>query len=146
MPALSDRLSQLVRVAFIDRRAARRVNVAVAARFAVLRSNKASRLQRSRSVAAYTHDLSRTGIALETSLIQIDSFHISLSADMASEQLLEIVLELPEREVAILGVPLRYERKRMKHGNYIVGVKITSMSDEDRAAYEQFLRTADKRF
>jgi hypothetical protein len=144
MPALSDRLSNLVRVAFIDRRAARRVRLALPVSFAVLRTNKASRAQRSRSVTAHTYDLSRTGLSLETSLIQIDSFHISLSADMASEQVLEIELELPERVVRLFGLPLRYER-RLKHGSYIVGVKITGMSDEDRAAYEQFLKSAERR-
>lgn len=145
MPALSDRLSNLVRVVITNRRAARRIPFTLPVRFAVLRSNKASRMQKSRSVTACTYDLSRTGLSLATSLIQIDSFHVSLSADMSSEQLLEIVLELPEREITIYGRPLRYERRRLRYGNYIVGVKITSMSDEDRAAYEQFLKSAERR-
>jgi hypothetical protein len=145
MPALSDRLSNLVRVVVTNRRAARRVLFTLPVRFAVLRTSKAVRAQRSRSVTAYTYDLSRTGISLETSLIQIDSFHVSLSADMASEQLLEIEMELPGRVITVYGLPLRYERRRLKHGNYIVGVKITSMSDEDRVAYEQFLKAAERR-
>lgn len=145
MLALSDRLSNIVRVAITNRRAARRIPLNLPVRFAIVRGNKNSRTQRSRSVSAYTSDLSRTGLSLETSLIQVDSFHVSLSADMSSEQLLEISLELPEREIIFYGLPLRYERKRLRHGTYLVGVKITSMSDDDRSAYESFLKTAEKR-
>ncbi len=143
---LSNQMLNLVRGYFINRRLTRRVPAVLPVRFTVIRRGRTIKTQRSRSISAFTADLSRTGLSIETSVIQIEGFHISISSDMASEQFLEIELSLPERCIRIEGRPLRYERKASKAGNYIVGVKILSMSDEDRRAYEEYLGRAEKRF
>jgi hypothetical protein len=142
---LSDRVFNLVRGFISNRRKTPRLSVALPLRFAIVRQGRGLKARRSRSISARTFDLSETGLAIETSVVQIDNFHVSLSADMASEQFLEIELALPERGILIEGVPLRYQRKDRNEGNYIVGVKITRMSDEDRAVYERYLKETGKK-
>jgi len=142
---LSDRMLNLVRGFIINRRITKRTPANLPVRFAIIRQGRGLKARKSRSISAHTADLSGSGLSIETSVIQIDGFHISISADMASDQVLEIELSLPERGIRLEGLPLRYERRGSKEGNYLVGVKILSMSDEDRAAYEEYLRLAEKR-
>jgi hypothetical protein len=142
---LNERMFNLVRGFIINLRKTRRLPAALPVRFAILRRGRGAKLQKSRSISARTADLSRSGLSLETSVIQIDNFHVSISADMASEQLLEIELALPARGILIEGRPLRYERREATEGNYLVGVQITAMSDEDRAVYEEYLKTAERK-
>ena len=141
---LSDRMFNFVRGFITNRRVTKRTPAKLPVRFAIIRQGRGIKAQKSRSISASTADLSRTGLSIESSVIQVDSFHISISADMASDQLLDIELTLPERGIRIEGRPLRYDRKEPREGNYIVGVQITSMSDEDRAAYEEYLKAAEK--
>jgi c-di-GMP-binding flagellar brake protein YcgR len=142
---LSDRMLNLVRGFIINRRKARRISVRLPLRFAITRQGRGLKAQKSRSISAQTFDLSSTGLGIETSVIQIDSFHVSISADMASDQRLDIELELPDRLIRIEARPIRYERKDATEGNYIVGVQIALMSEEDREAYEAYLKVAEKR-
>lgn len=141
---LGERMFNLVRGFLGNRRKSRRIPVRLPVQFSIVRQPRASKVQKSRIISARTSDLSSSGLAIETSVIQIDNFHVSHSADMTSEQLLEIELALPERGIRLEGIPLHYQRKEATTGNYIVGVKITAMSDEDRAVYERYLKTAEK--
>jgi hypothetical protein len=141
---LSERMFNLVRGFISNRRKTRRIPANLPVRFLIVRHGRAGKVQKSRGISARTSDLSSSGLSIETSVIQIDNFHVSLSADMASEQFLEIELALPECGIRIEGLPLRYQRKEATEGNYIVGVKITAMSDEDRAVYERYLKAAGK--
>jgi hypothetical protein len=142
---LGDRVLNLVRVFISNRRKTPRLPAHLPLRFAIRRQTRGLKEQRSRPISARTADLSRSGLSIETSVIQIDGFHVSISADMASEQMLEIELELPEHTIHIQGLPLRHERKGSPNGNYIVGVKILSMPDEDRAIYEAYLKAEWKK-
>ncbi len=130
----------LVRSFISNRRAARRILSALPVRFSIVRQSSASKTHRSRSIAASTTDISRSGLAISTSVIQIDNFHISMSSDMTSEQFLDIELTLPELSVHIEGRPLRYDRRESEAGGYLVGVQIMRMSDEDRLVYEEYLK------
>lgn len=141
---LGERMFNLVRGFIGNRRKKPRTAVRLPVQFSIVRHPRASKVQKSRSISARTSDLSSSGLAIETSVIQIDNFHVSHSADMTSEQFLEIELALPERGVRLEGIPLHYQRKEATTGNYIVGVKITAMSDEDREVYERYLKTAEK--
>jgi hypothetical protein len=133
-----------VRSLLSNRRAARRFSTALPVRFSIVRQVSAREQRRSRSISATTTDLSQSGLALETSVIQVDNFHVSLSSDMTSKHFLEIELSLPERSVLIEGEPLRYERRASGKGNYLVGVKIIRMSAEDRLCYEEYLKQAGR--
>lgn len=141
---ISDRMLGLVRRFILNRRAARRVSSSLPVRFAIVSQTSGGDLRRSRTITAVTTDLSRSGLALVTGVIQVDNFHVSLSADMTARQYLAIELELPERTILIEGLPLRYERRKSGGGNYVVGVKILRMSDEDRQAYETWLAQAGR--
>jgi hypothetical protein len=143
-PTLSYRVLGLVRNLIHNRRAARRISSALPVRFSIVRLLSATQSRRSRSVSAVTTDLSLSGLALETSVIQVDNFHVSLSSDMTSKQFLEIELDLPDRRIMIEGQPLRYERRDSGTGNYVVGVKIIRMSPEDRLIYEEYLKQAGR--
>lgn len=142
---LSDRMLNLVRGFIINRRVTKRTPAVVPVRFAILRQGRGIKPRQSRTISARTADLSATGLSIETSVVQIDGFHISISADMASEQVLEIEMALPDHTIHLRGLPLRYERRGVKEGNYLVGVKIIEMSDEDRAVYEAYLKEAEKK-
>ncbi len=141
---LGERMFNLVRGFLGNRRKKRRIPARLPVQFSIVRHARAGKVQKSRSISARTSDLSSSGLSIETSVIQIDNFHVSLSADMTSAQCLEIELALPERGIRLEGMPLRYQRQEASKGNYIVGVKITVMSDEDRAVYERYLKTAGK--
>lgn len=141
---LGERMFNLMRGFINNRRKTRRMLARLPVRFFIVQRNRAGKVRKSRSITARTADLSSSGLSIETSVIQIDNFHVSLSSDMASELFLEIELALPERGIRIEGLPLRYQRKEATEGNYIVGVKINAMPSEDREVYERYLKTAEK--
>ena len=143
-PLLSHWLRGFIRSLLFNRRAARRISLSLPVRLAIVRQHSAAQSRRSRSIAAITTDLSQSGLALETSIIRIDNFHVTHSSDMTSKQFLEIELDLPDRSITLEGQPLRYERRTTGRGSYLVGVKIISMSDEDRLTYEAYLKQADR--
>ena len=140
----SHRLPGFLRSLIFNRRAARRISLSLPVRFSIVCEHSATQPRRSRSITAITTDLSQSGLALETSIIQIDNFHVTHSSDMTSKQFLEIELDLPDRSITIEGQPLRYERRASGRGNYLVGVKIIGMSDEDRMIYEAYLKHAGR--
>ena len=141
---LGEHMFNFVRGFIANRRKKRRVMARLPVQFSIVRRPRTSKVQKSRSISARTSDLSSGGLSIETSIIQIDNFHVSLSANMASDQFLEIELALPERGIRFQGIPLHYQRQEATKGNYIVGVKITEISDEDREVYERFLKTSEK--
>lgn len=136
---ISQRLSNLVRVAFANRRGSRRIPISLPIKFTIICQQKGIVIGRSRSVSARTVDLSRNGLSFETNNIQVDGLHISVSPDNHTYKLLEIELALPEKGIQLKGVPLRYERSK-ESGKFTVGVKITAMPPEDRKAYETFIK------
>src|SRR5437868_13005731 len=108
---LGEHMFNFVRGFIANRRKKRRVMARLPVQFSIVRRPRTSKVQKSRSISARTSDLSSGGLSIETSIIQIDNFHVSLSADMASDQFLEIELALPERGIRIQGIPLHYQRK-----------------------------------
>jgi hypothetical protein len=136
---LGQRLSNLVRVAFANRRGTRRIPVTLPVKFAIVCQQKGIVIGKSRSVVARTVDLSRNGLSFETNSIQIDGLHVSVSPDSNIYKQLELEVALPEKGIQLKGLPLRYERDK-ETGKFIVGVKITAMPPEDRKAYETFLK------
>lgn len=127
-----------------NRRASRRVCSDLPVHFSIVRRISPSQVRRSRAITGHTTDLSQSGLAIETSIIRIDNFHISQSFDMASEQFLDIELALPEHDIHLEGKPLRYEHRNSQTGNYLVGIKIIRMSEEDRKTYEEYLMEAGR--
>ncbi|HEX4949936.1 MAG TPA: PilZ domain-containing protein [Blastocatellia bacterium] len=138
-PNITQRLSNLVRVAFANRRGARRIPVSLPIKFAIVCQQKGLVIGKSRSISARTVDISRNGLSFETNSIQIDGLHVSVSPDANIYKLLELEVVLPEKGIQLKGLPLRYERDK-ETGKFVVGLKITAMPPEDRKAYEAFLK------
>ena len=136
---LSQRLSNLVRGAFANRRGARRLTVSLPLRFAIVCQQKGIVMGKSRSVAARTVNLSRNGLSFEVNSIQVDGLHILLNPDVSIYKTLELELALPEKGIQLKGTPMRYTRDN-ETGKYIVGVKITALPPEDRKIYEAFIK------
>jgi hypothetical protein len=136
---LGQRLSNLVRVAFANRRGSRRIPVSLPIKFAIVCQQKGVVIGKSRSIVARTVDVSRNGLSFETNSIQIDGLHVSVSPDANIYKLLELEIALPEKGIQLKGLPLRYERNK-ETGRFIVGLKITAMPPEDRKAYEAFVK------
>jgi c-di-GMP-binding flagellar brake protein YcgR len=89
------------------------------------------------ALKGHTEDISTSGLALIVPAIRIGERYLS-----GEDRTLQIVLELPSGPVQILATPARYERldeKRNEDG-YLIGVRITQMSDEHRKQYLSFLK------
>jgi hypothetical protein len=96
----------------------------------------------SRFIDGLTYDLSESGIGILTNSITIDGFHAYFSNDMISSTQLEIKLELPDKTVMITGQTCRYQKmeaNRLLDYNYLLGVKILNISEEDKNVYEKFI-------
>ena len=90
--------------------------------------------RREPSLAAFTRDLSRTGIGLVAPAIRIGERYLTDSP-------LRLVLELPTGPLELTAASVRYEQLDETDGErgYLIGLRITSMSDADRALYERHL-------
>ena len=121
----------------------RRVTVRLPVKLAIIEPGRKLQGQpinvsKSRAISACTRDISPTGLALESSVMRIDRFHIARSEDMAADQILDLEVTLPSRTIRLEGKPVRYE-KPSASGNYIIGVAISRMSAEDRRAYTDLI-------
>ncbi len=88
------------------------------------------------SVSGYTRNISETGIALLVPAISKGDHHLA-----ARNRRLLIVLELPTGTIRVQAAPVRYERlgKRAEQTGYLIGVRIISMSDDDRVRLLRYL-------
>ena len=88
------------------------------------------------SVSGYTRNISETGIALLVPAISKGDHHLA-----ARNRRLLIVLELPTGTIRVQAAPVRYERlgKRAEQAGYLIGVRIISMSDDDRVRLLRYL-------
>ena len=86
---------------------------------------------------AFTRDLSRTGIGLVAPAVRVGERYLTDSA-------LRLVLEHPAGPLELTAASVRYEQLDERDGEhgYLIGLRITSMSDADRARYELYLEEA----
>ncbi|HEX9919556.1 MAG TPA: PilZ domain-containing protein [Pyrinomonadaceae bacterium] len=84
-----------------------------------------------------TSDISASGLGLVVPAIRINDRYLT-----ATDQTLHLMLELPSGPVEIRVAPVRYEQLEREGapGGYLVGVRIDTMSDEDRARFTDYLR------
>jgi len=98
----------------------------------------------SRTIDGKTLDISESGIGILSSTITADGLHAYFSNDMSSATQLEIQLELPEKKILIIGQTCRYQKletARLSEFTYLLGVKIVSISDEDKKVYSKYLES-----
>lgn len=89
------------------------------------------------SITGETKDLSKTGIALIVPAIRLREYYL-----VGEDRTLNAELDLPNGKVKMQIVGQRYEQvgKHISTSNYLIGAKILSMTDDNREAYETFLR------
>ena len=90
------------------------------------------------SLAGHTLDLSRNGLALVVPAIRIGQSHL-----IGENRTLHVKLELPDGPIQIEVTPIRYEtlEEHKSETGYLIGVKITKIAEEDRAALTAFYST-----
>ena len=121
-----------------DRRQSPRLDANLQARleFSVLlreAENNETGVRHMRAVAGHTVNLSAIGLAVMLHAQNIDPQYLTGGANSMS-----IELDLPSGvSIEIEAMPVRYE----KHDDgYLIGARITDISDRDRELYEEYLR------
>ena len=121
-----------------DRRQSPRLDANLQARleFSVLlreAENSQTGVQHMRAVAGHTVNLSAIGLAVMLHAQNIDPQYLT-----GGENSMSIELDLPSGvSIEIEAMPVRYE----KHDDgYLIGARITDISDRDRELFEEYLR------
>ncbi len=93
-------------------------------------------------VTGETKDLSRTGIAFIVSVIRIKENYL-----VGEGRVLNVEIDLPDGKVQMQIVGSRYEQvgQHISTARFLVGAKITQISQDNREVYEHFLRYGKKR-
>ena len=84
---------------------------------------------------AHTRDLSLTGLALIIPAIRIGERYLT-------DAPLRILIDHPSGALQLVAQPVRYEQLPPDAGErgYLLGLRITTMTDADRARFEEHLR------
>ena len=93
--------------------------------------------RRAPRLEAFTRDLSRTGIGLVAPAVRIGERYLT-------DYPLRLVLEHPTGPLELTASAVRYEQLDETAGErgYLIGLRITAMSDADRARYDSHLKEA----
>lgn len=93
-------------------------------------------------ISGETADLSRSGIAFVVPSVRIKENYL-----VGGGRVLNAELDLPNGKVSMKIVGQRYERvgELTSTARYLVGASIKEMTDENREAYNDFLRHTDKK-
>lgn len=93
-------------------------------------------------ITGETKDMSRSGIGFIVSAIRIHENYL-----VGGGRVLNAELDLPGGKIQMQIVGMRYEEvgHHISTARFLVGAKITQMSDENREIYEYFLRHGNKR-
>ena len=84
----------------------------------------------------HTLDVSSTGLALIVPAIRIGEHYLA-----GSDRRLHLKLDLPGGLVEMTLTPVRYESldETQEETGYLIGARITEMSDSDRASFEEYV-------
>ncbi|HEY5837928.1 MAG: PilZ domain-containing protein [Pyrinomonadaceae bacterium] len=121
-----------------DRRQSPRLDANLQARleFSVLlreAENSQTGVQHMRAVAGHTVNLSTIGLAVMLHAQNIDPQYLT-----GGENSMSIELDLPSGvSIEIEAMPVRYEKR---DDGYLIGARITEISERDRELYDEYLR------
>lgn len=92
-------------------------------------------------ITGETKDLSHSGIAFVVPSVRIKENYL-----VGEGRVLNAELDLPNGKIMLKIVGQRYERvgEQISTARYLIGASIKDMTDENREAYEDFLRLSDK--
>ena len=128
---------------FVDRRDARRQQACLPFSLS-LASSRLSRMgsRRVPSIGGHTLDISTTGIALIVPAIRIGEHYL-----VADNRRLEVKLDLPVWPVEMGVIPVRYEslEEHEIEIGYLIGARITDMSEEHRSHFNEYILKLLKR-
>lgn len=85
-------------------------------------------------LSGHTRNISETGMALVVPAIRKGDHHLA-----ARNRRLLIVLELPNGTIRLQAAPIRYERLSQSDSRYLIGVRIISISDDDKLRFLKYL-------
>ena len=95
--------------------------------------NSHTGVQHMRAVAGHTVNLSTAGLAVMLRAQNIDPQYLT-----GGENSMSIELDLPNGvSIEIEAVPVRYEKR---DDGYLIGARITDISERDRELYDEYLR------
>ena len=126
-----------------NRRHSKRVRARLTFRLSLsdprVNSNGSRRLP---ALEGHTLDVSSTGLALVVPAIRIGEHYLA-----GDERKLHVKLELPTGPVEMKVGTVRYEslEESSEESGYLIGARITEMSDQDRATYDSFIAKLLKR-
>ena len=121
-----------------DRRQSPRLDANLQARleFSVLlreAEHNPTGVQHMRAVAGHTVNLSTIGLAVMLHAQNIDPQYLT-----GGENSMSIELDLPSGvSIEIEAMPVRYEKR---DDGYLIGARITDISERDRELYDEYLR------
>ena len=121
-----------------DRRQSPRLDANLQARLefsVLLREAESSEtgVQHMRAVAGHTVNLSTIGLAVMLHAQNIDPQYLT-----GGENSMSIELDLPSGvSIEIEAMPVRYEKR---DDGYLIGARITEISERDRELYDEYLR------
>jgi hypothetical protein len=110
----------------------------------LLGSEKASvkKLRDAPSLVGYTRDLSKRGLTLLLPSVRLGDVYLT-----AGESYLGVKLQLPDGQVALLTVSVRFEQLSQKEAecSYLLAVRIVKMQKAERERYFAYLSTIKSR-
>ena len=141
MPDRARRIASRLRHFFGDRRHARRINARLPITVGPSGLRTGNGFRRQVSLQGHTLDISTSGLALIVPAIRIGEHYLT-----GDDRRLWLKLELPEQTIDMQVAPVRYESldTHETERGYLIGVKITEMTDEHRALYNQYVKRAFK--
>lgn len=139
MPELIRSIAARVREYLGNRRRAPRYRMRLSVRVSPVKAAKPARVSTAESDALYgcTRDISSSGLALILPAIRINNIYLT-----GEDRTLEILIEHESEPIVIYGIATRYEKleEEADDKGYLIGVKITEMSTEDRARFTALLK------
>ncbi|MGA9994062.1 MAG: PilZ domain-containing protein [Pyrinomonadaceae bacterium] len=99
--------------------------------------SKVNGARHTQSLEGYTRDLSVNGLALILPAIRIGERYLT------DGRTLRVTLELPNGPIQMHVIAVRYERLEEDPADkgYLIGARITAMSDTDRESFADYLET-----
>src|SRR5882724_683208 len=143
MPELARRIASSLRHFLGDRRHARRVAAKLPVNVGLATSRSGPNGSRRQAyLQGHTMDVSATGLALVLPAIRIGEHYLT-----GEDRRLWLKVDLPGQLIEMQVAPVRYESldAHESERGYLVGVRITEISEEHRAAYNEHLKRLLKR-
>jgi len=138
MPELLRSLVAQLREVVGNRRRARRYRASVPFSVSLHDPKQGSeQLLQAPHLEGVTHDISATGLGLVVPAIRINDRYLS-----APDQTLRLLLQYPGATMEMHVIAVRYEQldRDGASGGYLIGVRITWMSEADRTRFDKYLK------